>query len=362
MSEKIPKDHDVSLAEGDAPGTGRAASGQERVTSVRELAASGDPLFDEGFPVAPLTIVLIVIYHLAATTVTHFHKVAGAGAIVFGLVLFHRPLGRLLNRYLVESWRVLNREAAETRALAGEGPGTFDYRVLVVLGVAAVMLTMMEYFGGRNTYHAFVSRHWPVFTKHHYYNLSQFIYWSLFRVVTYVLIPWVVVLFMPGERIRDYGMSPKGVFSHLWIYGVLYAIIAPVLVMVSFTRPFQRTYPFYKLAPRSWLDFGIWEAFYSVQFFALEVFFRGFMIHPLKRALGSYAIFVMAVPYCMIHYNKPLAEVLGAILAGTILGTLSLRTRSIWCGVLIHVSVALSMDILSLVQTAGWPGNPRWIG
>ena len=82
----------------------------------------------------------------------------------------------------------------------------------------------------------------------------------------------------------------------------------------------------------------------------------------LSPVVGVYSVFAMAVPYCMIHFNKPLAEVLGAILAGTILGTLSLRTRSIWCGVLIHVTVAVSMDLLSLMQTAGWPGNPRWIG
>ncbi len=311
-------------------------------------------------PISPLMALLLALFHLASTTLTHYHKLAGAGSIIAGLVIFHRPLGRLLRLYLVDTWRELNREAADERAAAGEG-ADYDYRVLVVLAVTAVSLTMIEYYGGRNTYHQLVSKYYPVLITHRYYQLSQFLYWSLFRVVAYVVLPWLVVLLMPGERIRDYGISFKGFFSHLWVYGLLYAIIAPALVMVSFTKPFKRTYPFYKLAPRSWFDFGIWELFYGVQFWALEVFFRGFMIHPLKRSLGAYAVFVMAVPYCMIHYNKPLAEVLGAIVAGTVLGTLSLRTRSIWCGVLIHISVAISMDLLSLMQTSGWPGNPRWV-
>jgi membrane protease YdiL (CAAX protease family) len=56
----------------------------------------------------------------------------------------------------------------------------------------------------------------------------------------------------------------------------------------------------------------------------------------------------MIVPYCMIHYGKPLPETLGAIVAGLVLGTLALRTRSIWGGVLIHIGVALTMDMLAL--------------
>ena len=38
----------------------------------------------------------------------------------------------------------------------------------------------------------------------------------------------------------------------------------------------------------------------------------------------------------------------GAVVAGLILGTLALRTKSIWAGVLIHISVALTMDLLAL--------------
>ena len=82
----------------------------------------------------------------------------------------------------------------------------------------------------------------------------------------------------------------------------------------------------------------------------------------LKRALGSHAIFVMCVPYCMIHFHKPVQEVTGAIFAGIILGTLALRTRSIWCGVLIHVSVAWTMDLLALSHTTGFPGSGRFVG
>jgi membrane protease YdiL (CAAX protease family) len=71
--------------------------------------------------------------------------------------------------------------------------------------------------------------------------------------------------------------------------------------------------------------------------------------------MGSHAIFAMVVPYCMIHYGKPFPETMGAIVAGIVLGTLAMKTRSIWSGFLIHVSVAISMDVAALMQTEGMP-------
>ncbi len=68
----------------------------------------------------------------------------------------------------------------------------------------------------------------------------------------------------------------------------------------------------------------------------------------------------MIVPYCMIHYGKPMPETLGAIGAGLILGTLAMRTKSIWGGVLIHIGVAMTMDVLALQGCPTTPGT--WCG
>ena len=93
----------------------------------------------------------------------------------------------------------------------------------------------------------------------------------------------------------------------------------------------------------------------------MEFFFRGWWLKAGKRAMGSHAIFVMVVPYVMIHFGKPMIETVGAVIAGVVLGTLAMKTRSIWSGFLIHVSVAISMDLAALLQTRGlpsqfWPG------
>jgi membrane protease YdiL (CAAX protease family) len=122
-------------------------------------------------------------------------------------------------------------------------------------------------------------------------------------------------------------------------------------VIASYSSDFTAKYPIYPKTGNSWGEFLIWESSYAVFFIALEFFFRGFMLFTTARYLGAYAIFVMVIPYVMIHYGKPFAETLGSIIAGTALGTLALRTRSIFGGVLIHVAVAWCMDILAILAT-----------
>lgn len=226
-----------------------------------------------------------------------------------------------------------------------DGPRRADWKVVIILVTACVSLTLQEYVGQHDTYADLfpAGRH-----PDHYWQLKSFVWWTGWRVFGYLLLPMAVIAALPGERIRDYHLSPAGFFKHLWVYAVMFALILPAVFVASRTASFRHTYPFYKLANRSLADLWMWEGMYALQFLSLEFFFRGFLLQGLRRAFGSGAIFVMIVPYCMIHYGKPLPETMGAIGAGLILGTLAMRTRSIWGGVLIHVGVAWTMDLLAV--------------
>jgi membrane protease YdiL (CAAX protease family) len=98
-----------------------------------------------------------------------------------------------------------------------------------------------------------------------------------------------------------------------------------------------------------------WEAMYVVQFLALEIYFRGFWIQGLRKTLGSGAIFAMCMPYVMIHYGKPYLESAGAFIAGVALGSLAAKTRSIYSGFMVHITVALLMDLLGVRASGGLP-------
>lgn len=251
--------------------------------------------------------------------------------------------GRIAAKLTIEQWRAIDADGGPG---SNTGPRSVDWKVLVILFTCAVSLTLQEYVGQRELYRAWFSEH----AGERYYQLQAFAWWTAWRVIGYLLLPMLVIILLPGERLRDYHVSPRGFIRHLWIYVVMFALILPAVFLASRTHAFRSTYPFYSWANRSMFDLWAWEGMYAIQFLSLEFFFRGFILHGLRRAVGANAIFFMIVPYCMIHYGKPMAETFGAIGAGLILGTLAMRTRSIWGGVAIHVGVAWTMDLLAVSQ------------
>jgi membrane protease YdiL (CAAX protease family) len=185
----------------------------------------------------------------------------------------------------------------------------------------------------------------------HWSRLIQLLHWSFVSIVGYVLIPWLVVRFVLKEPIKHFGLRAGFQKEEYRIYGLCLLVMIPLVFAVSHMPSFQSRYPFFQSVDgiadqRLW----IWECAYLVQFFALEFFFRGFFVHGIKHQFGILSVFVMMIPYCMIHFGKPFPETIAAILAGIFLGLVSLRTNSIWLGVLLHCSVAITMDWLALWQ------------
>ena len=65
----------------------------------------------------------------------------------------------------------------------------------------------------------------------------------------------------------------------------------------------------------------------------------------------------MAIPYVMIHFNKPVPETLGALVAGVVLGYLALKARSCVLGIALHFGVAITMDFLAISKIHDGVGN-----
>ncbi|MDN5939441.1 MAG: CPBP family glutamic-type intramembrane protease, partial [Salinisphaera sp.] len=188
-------------------------------------------------------------------------------------------------------------------------------------------------------------------------NLAGNLWWGAIHLLGYVLVPVIVIRVVLRQRLRDYGLGWSATHRYAGWYLALAAPIVFFAFLVSYTPAFQHTYPFYRFAGRSWADLLAWEVIYLAQFAFLEFFFRGFLLHAMARAFGAVAIFIMAVPYLMIHFTKPWPEAFGALAFGILLGILSLRSGSIWGGASVHMTVALSMDLMALAQENQWPGQ-----
>jgi membrane protease YdiL (CAAX protease family) len=267
------------------------------------------------------------------------------------------------------TWKDLDAEALEWRKNL-DGIGKTDMRPVVALVMCAVILTLQEYYGGRIFFDQAIRPHLVKWDLAHprvwklakYDELYGFSWWAFARVSGY-LAPFALwKFFFRDDSLLDMGLRGRGFLQHAWIYGLFLAIVLPVALLVSRQPDFGTYYPFYKQCSRSWYDFLSWEVMYYAQFFGLEMFFRGFWLGALRRSFGSGAIFAMAVPYCMIHYGKPFLEANGAIVAGIALGSLSMKTKSIYQGFLVHITVAALMDWLSLwhrhaLPTVFWPAG-----
>ncbi len=240
-----------------------------------------------------------------------------------------------------------------------------DLQVAVVFVTAAVSLTLLEYLvkGAAEGGHVRLARYLAAvgldglaarlrsaMADSPAQRFNDLAYFSLGCTTLYFVLPALVIKLAFRQRLADYGLKVRGAFKDAWMYGLMLAAVVPAVFAVSFTGPFQRKYPFYDLEPGEslWPYFLAWELMYAVQFVALEFFFRGFLVHGTRRQLGYYSIFAMTVPYCMIHFGKPILETFAAIIAGIVLGIMSLRTRSIWMGAALHITVAWLMDALAL--------------
>ncbi len=243
--------------------------------------------------------------------------------------------------------------AAPMRAIENEQRGfllsdrgrRIDYEVALTLVTAAVAMTIQYYlFTERNPF----SSMFQVMSRDA--ELVRHGYWALGQIVAFAVIPLPVVVLVFRRSPAEYGLKLRGMMSCWWVYLLMYLVMMPVLVWASTNDRFLRTYPFYRLAEDEslWPRLIVWEILYALQFVALEFFFRGFLLHGTKRRFGAYAIFVTVLPYCMIHFGKPMPETLGAIVAGIFLGFMSLKTGSISMGAALHIAIAWSMDALAV--------------
>lgn len=179
-------------------------------------------------------------------------------------------------------------------------------------------------------------------------GVGAYLYWGVSSLALRTLAPAAVVLWLIGDSPRDWGYRLRGIRAHLAPYALMYLAMLPLLVWASSFESFSTYYPFYDRAAEGGRAFWLFEFGYTFQFVGIEAFFRGFLTFGLARRFGLLGIAIMTIPYTMIHFGKPAPEAFAAIIAGLVLGYLALKSRSFVPGIFLHVSVALTMDVLVL--------------
>jgi uncharacterized protein len=222
-----------------------------------------------------------------------------------------------------------------------------ELRLLVAFVYCAIVLTLLEYFFLSSRV---LASGWLRDVPPRDRDLWASLVWVAATSFFFLVVPAFIVRFWHREPLASVGFRVVGVVRHLPVYLLLFALMIPVLLMVAKRPDFLQTYPFVRRAVADRNVLIAWEAAYVFQFFALESFFRGYVLFTAARVLPRAAIAVTAAPYTMIHFHKPFPECMGALGAGLLLGFLALRYRSFLGGFVLHSLVAVTMDLLAVRQ------------
>lgn len=187
-----------------------------------------------------------------------------------------------------------------------------------------------------------------------YYTALPYMYWGVSSAFIRILIPVLVIVLWIGGRPSDFGYRLRGVTSHAWLYLVMFLVMIPIIFAASYMPAFQAKYPMYDNAVLGWTHFGLWELAYGIQFLGVEAFFRGFMTFGLYPRFGYLSLFIMVIPYALVHVGKPPVEVFMAVPAGLVLGYVALKSRSWVFGALLHWAVGITMDSLAIWHAGGF--------
>lgn len=179
---------------------------------------------------------------------------------------------------------------------------------------------------------------------------------SQVKSLIFYFVPLVFLKLIVDRKTEGlYGLSSntkyfKGYFS-------FFLLLLPFLIAASYSVDFQNAYPQFKpwlyegaLGLKAWESTTLFEISYVIDFIMTELLFRGALVIGMVGVLGRGAVLPMVAMYVVIHFGKPPVETISSLFGGYILGALAYQTRHIWGGVIVHVFIALTIEIMGIFQ------------
>lgn len=191
-------------------------------------------------------------------------------------------------------------------------------------------------------------------TAYEAYFVKQII--SQLKCAVFFLLPLALMKLTVDKQVNGfYGIARKP--KHLNAYFTLFLVMIPFLTLTSFTGDFLKAYPQFRpwmfdgiFGMKPWEYTLIYEIAYAFDFIMTELIFRGTLVIGVMLLMGRSAVLPMVVFYCSIHFGKPVVEAVSSIFGGYILGALAYQTRHIWGGVMVHICIALTMEVMGFIH------------
>ena len=215
-----------------------------------------------------------------------------------------------------------------------------DGQTSVVLLTTPLLVFLQFWIGSRRRFLDVAADHIPDALE----GLAAWSWWFGFQAIVGMLVPLLILMLLFRRTATEIGLGLGD-----WRFGLtVTALYLPVVFVgtwvLSDSPAFQRSYPHLDLAARDWQVFLIYQGMFLLYWIGWEYLWRGYMLFGTAPALGAYAIMIQAVPFALLHVNKPPAEAFLSIIGGIALGALVWRCRSFWYAVPIHAIQMMSID------------------
>lgn len=179
---------------------------------------------------------------------------------------------------------------------------------------------------------------------------NQAVYFTTFEWLcrSIILLSYSFLIWRITQKNDENNFSTKEVSVPKNMYLYMIAIIVPFIILAASTPSFQEAYPKIKTVLNhepSLAKAFHFEAAYTLNFIAIEVFFRYVLIIVLAKYCGPACIMAMATFYCTIHFGKPLTECISSFFGGILLGIIAYEYKTIKGGILLHLTIAYTMEI-----------------
>lgn len=218
-----------------------------------------------------------------------------------------------------------------------------NWKLWAMIVFAVALFSVRTWFHQYTLFTASLPIDYQVVANKYFINLQGLIFMG---------IPIAVYWFFVDRKEQPlYGFKTKDVL--LKPYFLLLLMMLPLIIAAATQKDFLQTYPrvfhlgLSRNAHHKTLLSFIYEIVYATDFVTTEFFFRGFLILAFMRYAGPQAILPMCVFYVTIHFGKPLGETISSFFGGWLLGILAYETRSIYGGIIVHLGIALMMEIVA---------------
>lgn len=234
-----------------------------------------------------------------------------------------------ISTFLAREWQRLR--AALSRL---DGQTTF------VLVVAAALVILQDAIGSRRIFRTELAHFFPP----SWHGLLSWAWWFGMQAITGFVVPVACLLILFKRRAADIGLGLGDWRLALGLAAAYLPLVAIGTWFLSAGASFQLQYPHYRPAAFDWATFAVYEMLFLMYWVGWEYLWRGFVLFGTAHTLGYHAIFVQALPFAILHLDKPLPEAVLSLIGGVALGAVVWRCRSFWIAVPIHAAQMMILD------------------